>query len=194
MRLSLSDGFACSVSESDDDEEKMFMGKVLSVIHNKWFTLVCRILLGSLFTFGAAVKLPDIKMNSVNVVYEYGVLPIEPINIAAAWGYALPFLELLVGIAVLLGILTRLASLGGGLLGLSFVIGEGIVLSQGRDINCGCFGGLIDTMMSVTIYLSIAMVILGILVCTSPNRNFCSITDMIFQKFETIPKLLKVLS
>lgn len=168
--------------------------KLRSIIHNKWVTLVCRFLLGALFLVGASAKLPDIKMYSVNVVYEYGILPIQPVDIAAAFGYVLPFLELSVGLAVLLGILTRLASLGGALLGLSFALGEGIVLLQGRSIDCGCFGGLIDTMMSATIYLSIAMMLFGILVCTSPNRNFCSVTNMLFQKLTTIPKILKILS
>ena len=88
--------------------------------------------LGGLFIFTGAVKLQDIKLLSVNAVYEYGILPIEPVNLAAAFGYALPFLELFVGIALLLGVLTKLASLGGGLLGLSFSIGEAIVLLQGR--------------------------------------------------------------
>lgn len=172
----------------------MNVKRYCSVIHNKWFTLVCRFLLGALFLFGASVKLPNIKMYSVNVVYEYGILPIEPVNLAAAFGYVLPFLELLVGLAVLLGVLTRLASLGGGLLGLSFVLGEGIVLLQGRDINCGCFGGLIDTMMSQTIYLSIAMMFFGIQIFTSPNRNFCSVTDLWFRQLAAVPRLLRVLS
>jgi uncharacterized membrane protein YphA (DoxX/SURF4 family) len=152
---------------------------------------VLRILLGSLFIFGALVKLPDIKMNSVNVVYEYGVLPV---GLATVFGYLLPFLELAAGIAILFGVLTRLASLGGGLLGLSFAIGEGIVLSQGRDINCGCFGGVIDTMMSATIYLSIVMMAAGFLICTSPNRNFVSITSLVFNKLKAIPKILKIIS
>jgi uncharacterized membrane protein YphA (DoxX/SURF4 family) len=164
---------------------------ILSIIHNKWVTLAFRIILGALFIFGASVKLPNIKMYSVNVVYEYGILPV---GLAKVFGYLLPFLELAAGLAILFGVLTRLASVCGGLLGMSFAIGEGIVLSQGRNIDCGCFGGLIDTMMSATIYLSIVMMVFGLLICTSPNRNFVSITSLIFKKLKTIPKILKVLS
>jgi uncharacterized membrane protein YphA (DoxX/SURF4 family) len=151
------------------------MKKILSVLHNKWLTLIYRIFLGGLFIFTGAVKMQDIKLLSVNAVYEYGILPIEPVDLAAVFGYALPFLELLAGIAILLGILTKLASLGGGLLGLSFSIGEAIVLMQGRNIDCGCFGGVIDTLVAQTFYLSVAIVILAILILTSPNAKFCSV-------------------
>lgn len=89
-------------------------------------------------------------------MYEYGILSLEPIDFAAIFGYILSFAELTVGLALIFGVLTKLASLGGGLLGLSFVIGEGIVLLQGRDIDCGCFPGLMGTMVSQTIYLSAA--------------------------------------
>lgn len=153
------------------------MKKLLAILHNKWLTLIYRIFLGCLFIFTGAVKMADIKRLSVNAVYEYGILPLEPVDLAAAFGYALPFLELLVGIALLLGILTKLVSLGGGLLGLSFSIGEAIVLLQGRNIDCGCFGGVIDTLVAQTFYLSLAIVILSILIITSPNNKFCSIDN-----------------
>lgn len=165
--------------------------KFLAVLHNKWLTLICRLLLGALFLLGAVAKLPDIKVNSVNVVYEYALLPIEPIDFPLIFGYILPFAELGVGLLLVFGVLTKLAALGGGFMGLTFTLAEGIVLLQGRDIDCGCFGGLMGTMMSVTVYLSFAMIFLGLLVFTSPNRNFCSLTNMIFEKLGTVPPLLK---
>lgn len=163
-------------------EDNEAVEKILSIIHNKWFTLTCRLLLGFLFLFTACVKLPDIKMRSVNAVYEYGILPVEPVNLAAAFGYALPFLELFAGLALVLGILTRLAAIGGGLLGLSFTIGEAVVLLQGRNINCGCFGGIMDTLVSQTLYLSILIVVLSILIATSPNLNFLSLGNKLGMK------------
>lgn len=169
-------------------------GKFLTLLHNKWVTLFCRFFVGALFIVGAIAKLRDIKQYSVNVVYEYGLLPVEPVDVAAIFGYILPFAELGVGLALLFGVLTRLASLGGALMGLSFAAAEGIVLLQGRDINCGCFGGLIDTMMSVTIYLSALMMIFGLLVFTSPNRNFCSLTNVLFKDRTTMPKIIRSLS
>lgn len=163
------------------------------LLHNKWVALVSRILVGAIFIMGSTLKLPNIKLNSVNVVYEYGILPIEPIDLAAVFGYILPFAELAVGIAVLLGLVTRLSSFGGGLLGLSFVIGEGLVLLQGRDINCGCFPGLMGTMVSQTIYLSAAIILFSLIVFFSRNRDFLSINRLI-EKSSGLPKWIKALS
>lgn len=165
-----------------------------NIIHSKGVALASRILVGAIFILGSSLKLSDVKLNSVNVVYEYGILPIEPIDLAAVFGYILPFAELAVGIAVLLGVLTRLSSLGGGLLGLSFVIGEGLVLLQGRDIDCGCFPGLMGTMVSQTIYLSAAIILLSVIVFTSRNRNFFSLTSIIEKKCSGLPKWIKTLS
>lgn len=98
------------------------------------------------------------------------------------------------GIALLLGVLTRLASFGGGLLGLSFVIGEGLVLLQGRDMDCGCFPGLMGTMVSQTIYLSGAIILFSVIVFTSKNRNFFSLTSIMEKKCSGLPKWIKMLS
>jgi hypothetical protein len=163
------------------------------IIDNKWFAVVSRLLVGAILVLGSALKLPDIKLNSVNVVYEYGILPLEPIDFAAIFGYILPFAELAVGLALIFGVLPRLASLGGGLLGLSFVIGEGIVLMQGRDINCGCFPGLMGTMVSQTIYLSAAIILFSLIVFFSRNRDFLSINRLI-EKSSGLPKWIKALS
>jgi len=165
-----------------------------NILHSKWLALASRILLGAIFILAASLKLSDIKLNSVNVVYEYGILPVEPVDLAAIAGYILPFAELFVGVTVILGLVTRLAALGGGLLGLSFVIGEGIVLLQGRDLNCGCFPGLMGTMVSQTIYLSIALILLSAIVFFSRNRNFFSISGIIEKRNSAPTKWYKVLS
>lgn len=163
------------------------------IFGNKWFTLVSRILVGAILTLGSVLKLPDIKMNSVHVVYEYGILPIEPIDFAAIFGYILPFAELAAGLALILGVLIRLASVGGGLLGLSFVIGEGVVLLQGRDLDCGCFPGLMGTMVSQTIYLSAAIIIFALFVFLSNNRSFLSVDNIIKKKYPRLPQWVKTL-
>lgn len=170
------------------------MEKFRAFIQHKWVALICRFLLSALFLIGAFAKLQDVKLYSVNVVYEYGLLPVEPVDLAAAFGYVLPFVELGVGLALLFGVLTKLAALGGALMGLSFSIAEGLVLLSGRDIDCGCFGGLIDTLTSLTVYLSAAMMVMGLIIYKSPNRNSCSLTTILFTKFDEIPKILRLLS
>lgn len=171
------------------------MEKFYAVVQNKWVTFFSRIFIGGLFALGAGLKLQDVKQYSVNAVYEYGLLPTEPIDIAAIFGYILPYVEFVVGLCILFGVLTRLTSLLGSLMGLSFFSAEAIVLMQGRDLNCGCFPGLVGTMMSVTVYLSFFMMVLGFLIYKSPNRNFLSLTNVIFKdKDKSKPSLLQTWS
>jgi uncharacterized membrane protein YphA (DoxX/SURF4 family) len=74
------------------------------------------------------------------------------------------FTELLCGLGLLFGVLTRLAALGIALMSVSFFIAKVIVLSQGRDIKCGCFGAVVDTLASTTIYLDLPLTLLAIMV------------------------------
>jgi len=89
---------------------------------------------------------------------------ILPMYLARPFGLALPFIELLCGLGLLFGVLTRLSALGIGLLSLSFLTAKGIVLSQGRSADCGCFGAFGDTLSSVTIFLDLPMMLLAMLV------------------------------
>ena len=56
-------------------------------------------------------------------------------------GHALPILEILVGLCLLLGLLTRVAAGMSMLLLVAFVVGVGSAWARGLSIECGCFGG-----------------------------------------------------
>lgn len=120
-----------------------------------------RIILAILFLASALGKLVNLERYSVDAVYNFGILPIA---LARPFGLILPFLELLCALGLLLGILTRLSALGIGLMSLSFFIAKAYVLAQGRNIECGCFGAVIDTFISFTIYLDIPVLIMAVLV------------------------------
>jgi hypothetical protein len=53
---------------------------------------------------------------------------------------------------------------------LSFFIAKGIALSQGRSIDCGCFGAVIDTLASVTIFLDLPMMFFATIVIGAPSE------------------------
>ncbi len=97
----------------------------------------------------------------MNAVYFFVILPV---SLARPFGLALPFIELLCGLGLLFGVLTRLSALGIGLLSSSFFIAKAIVFSHGRSVNCGCFGAFGDTLASVTIFLDLPMMILAVVV------------------------------
>ena len=81
----------------------------------------------------------------------------------------MPFIELLCGLGLLFGVLTRLSALGIGLLSLSFFIAKAIVFLHGRSVDCGCFGAFGKTVASVTIFLDLPMIFFAMVVMWAPS-------------------------
>jgi putative oxidoreductase len=150
---------------------------IKSIEENRYAILVFRLILAVLFLVSSYGKLVDIERYSVDAVYNFGVLPMV---LARPFGLIMPFIELLCGLGLLFGVLTRLSALGIALMSIAFFIAKAIVLSQGRSIDCGCFGAVIDTLASVTIFMDIPMMVLALLVVFAPpsSRHWASIAKL----------------
>jgi uncharacterized membrane protein YphA (DoxX/SURF4 family) len=135
--------------------------------NNRYVVLVFRLIIAAIFLTSTYGKLVDIERYSVDAVYNFGILPL---GLARLFGLVMPFIELLCALGLLFGVLTRLSSLGVSLMSLSFFIAKAIVLSQGRSIECGCFGAVIDTLASVTIFLDLPIMFMALMVMFSPPR------------------------
>jgi len=129
--------------------------------NNHYVILVFRLILAGFFLLSSCGKLVDIERYSVDAVYNFGILPMA---LARPFGLVMPFIELLCGLGLLLGVLTRLAALGISMMSLSFFIAKAIVWSQGRSINCGCFGAVVDTLASVTIFMDLPVMFMALMV------------------------------
>ncbi len=129
---------------------------------------VFRLLLGGIFLLGSITKLVDIERYSVEAVYNFGILPV---GLAMLFGWVLPFIELLCGLGLLLGILTRLSALGTALMSISFFAAKAVVLSQGRNIDCGCFGGIISLLISDTMFMDVPMLLFSLSVMLAPAQG-----------------------
>jgi uncharacterized membrane protein YphA (DoxX/SURF4 family) len=138
-----------------------------SLTCNKNIVLVFRLLLAAIFLLGSFAKLVNIERYSVEVVYNFGILPR---GLAFLFGLALPFIELLCGLGLLLGILTRLSALGASLMSVAFFIAKALVLSQGRNIDCGCFGEVVSLLVSVSIFMDVPMLFLSLVVMLAPSQ------------------------
>ena len=130
--------------------------------------LIFRLIMAAMFLVSSYGKLVDIERYSVDAVYNFGVLPMA---LARPFGLVMPFIEGMCGLGLLFGVLTRLAALGICLMSVSFFIAKAIVLSQGRSINCGCFGAVIETLASVTIFMDVPMVFLSLVVMMAPLKT-----------------------
>lgn len=103
----------------------------------EWLGLVARLVTGGVWIWAGGAKLGD-SYQSVQAVRAYELLPeslVEPV------GYLLPVLEVVVGVALLLGLLTRGAAVLSALLFVVFIIGIASAWARGLEIDCGCFGG-----------------------------------------------------
>ncbi len=139
-----------------------------TLIENDYVVLVFRLIMAAMFLVSSYGKLVDIERYSVDAVYNFGVLPMV---LARPFGLVMPFIEGLCGLGLLFGVLTRLAALGIGLMSIAFFVAKAIVLSEGRSINCGCFGAVIDTLASVTIFMDIPMMFFALVVVMAPLKT-----------------------
>ncbi len=159
-------------------------GWVGAIIDNQYIVLICRLVLAAIFLVSSYGKLVDIERYSVDAVYNFGILPVEPVNLARFFGLIMPFIELLCGLGLLGGVLTRISALGVSLMSLAFFISKAVVLSQGRSIECGCFGAVVDTLASVTIYMDIPMLLLGLVIMFSNARHWLAIGALLPQTWK----------
>jgi uncharacterized membrane protein YphA (DoxX/SURF4 family) len=96
-----------------------------------------RIALGGLFIYAGASKLPDLEQ-FFGDVHHFGLTPWD---VSMALAMFLPWVEIVAGLAVLVG---RWLRNGGllivGALSLVFLVAIGSAWWRGLDLTCGCFG------------------------------------------------------
>jgi uncharacterized membrane protein YphA (DoxX/SURF4 family) len=104
---------------------------------SSWTRLAARLLLAGVWLFAGGAKVGDLQA-SVRAVHAYDVLPYAASRLVGA---ALPFVEIAVGVLLLVGFATRMASVvSAGLLAM-FIGGIAAAWARGLRIDCGCFGG-----------------------------------------------------
>ncbi|TYL45472.1 DoxX family membrane protein [Nocardioides sp. BGMRC 2183] len=102
-----------------------------------WLGLLARLVTGGVWLVAGALKVTTPEA-SINAVRAYQLLP--P-SLADLVGLVLPALEIAIGLALILGVLTRTAALLSAVLFVAFIIGIASVWARGIEIDCGCFGG-----------------------------------------------------
>lgn len=100
-------------------------------------TLLCRLLLGGVLLVAGGLKAFK-PSESASAVAAYKILPT---NLAHLIGYAMPWLEIALGILIIIGLTTRLAAVVGTAVMIIFITAIISVWARGILIDCGCFGG-----------------------------------------------------
>lgn len=100
------------------------------------FQLACRLVPAALFLWAGFAKAFD-RQGSILAVSAYDVLPESLVKPVAM---LLPWVEIAVGVLLVLGLFTRFAGLATAGLMSAFIVGLAQAKARGLKINCGCFG------------------------------------------------------
>jgi uncharacterized membrane protein YphA (DoxX/SURF4 family) len=102
-----------------------------------WIGFTSRLVLGGVLLAAGLLKYQHLDKSQM-AVRAYELLPIAIANVI---GIVLPFLEIGMGLLLILGAGTRIVGLAGAILMFIFVIGISQAWARGLSIDCGCFGG-----------------------------------------------------
>ena len=105
------------------------------LFYSNWIELFIRWLIGITFIYASYHKIVE-PAHFAKIIYGYYLFPEFIINLTAI---ILPFLELLSGIALILGIYPRSALLILESLLFAFIVALSINLIRGHNFDCGCF-------------------------------------------------------
>jgi uncharacterized membrane protein YphA (DoxX/SURF4 family) len=104
---------------------------------NRVLLVVCRVVLGAIFLYAAASKVPDMAAFAKDVA-NYRLLPAALVPWAAV---LVAGVEIAAGVALVTGFGARAAALVAATVLVAFIAGLSQALLRGIDLRCGCFGG-----------------------------------------------------
>ncbi|MGD9402478.1 MAG: MauE/DoxX family redox-associated membrane protein [bacterium] len=105
------------------------------VFSNKYVVFAARLILGVVFIYASLEKIQNPE-GFAQAIYNYRMVPESLINIMAI---LLPWLELICGILVIVGVFVRGSALLIGAMLAVFIVALSSALLRGLDISCGCF-------------------------------------------------------
>lgn len=108
----------------------------MKFLHNRWFLLGLRILIGGIFIYAGALKIGDPQAFGDSIA-TFQVLPPQLIGLIAL---ALPLFEILAGGALIFGQFRRHAAFALLILALAFAFFLTQAIIRGLQVDCGCFG------------------------------------------------------
>jgi len=102
-----------------------------------WLGLLARLVVGAVWLVAGVLKVGS-PSESIHSVEAYQIVP----DSVSQWiGVGLPAVELVIGIALVLGVFVRGASVISAILLAAYVVAIASVWARGIKIDCGCFGG-----------------------------------------------------
>jgi len=141
--------------------------------YQSWVALIARLVLGGVLLAAGLLKYKHLDKSQM-AVRAYELLPISLANFL---GIVLPFVEIGIGILLILGAAIRVSSILGAFLMFIFIIGISQAWVRGLSIDCGCFGGGGQVEPGTANYLpeilrDLGLALLGIYLFRFPQSKF----------------------
>ena len=141
--------------------------------YQPWLTLLARLILGGVLLAAGALKIGNLQKSAM-AVRAYEMLPVELANFL---GYALPWIEIGIGLLLIVGASVKVCGLLGAFTMLAFIIAIAQAWTRGLSIDCGCFGGGGTIDPEETKYLSeiirdIGLLAMGVFLYYFPKGKF----------------------
>lgn len=121
--------------------------------------LLARLGLAAVWLVSGLLKAVDPR-GTVVAVRAYQIFPESLVTVFAA---VLPFLEIALGVLLVLGLATRLSAILSAVVLVAFIAGVISAAARGLSIDCGCFGGGGDVAPGETAYTAEILRDLGFL-------------------------------
>ena len=136
-----------------------------SLLRNGHLIRICRVVMGVVFIAAALAKIGDVAAFGTQI-HNFRMMPIGLENLVAM---TLPWIELLAGLSLLLGIRPRSGGLIVTVLMAFFLVAVAVALGRGLDIECGCFGTADGTRVGISkLSQNLVMLILAFIGTQAP--------------------------
>ncbi len=156
------------------------MRLIKAFLANRWLVFAVRLILGGCFLAASISKLQYPDYFTATVV-AYGLLPD---NLAHLYGLLVPWVELIVGCALVLGFFPVIVSWLSILLAYSFAFAGIFNLVYSNQSGCGCFGKLLPLSTPVALTVDIVLIILAVeLLWQHAATGFCSVGALLHRNF-----------
>lgn len=125
---------------------------IKALFTSPWAALAFRLYIGSIFVFASMSKVVY-PAEFADSIANYQILPYWAVNVFAA---VLPWLEMICGVLLLIGVRVKSVALCIGAMLAMFTVAIAINLARGTPIACGCFSSLEDEMSPLTLLRDLA--------------------------------------
>jgi len=162
-----------STTDSTAPAQASEQGVTRWAVVQPWLSLVVRLAMAGILIAAAIPKMTN-SDESVVAVRAYRLVP-DPLE--SFVGVALPYLELVLALVLLVGVFVRWSAVLWLVMMAAFVFGVIWAWAKGYNIDCGCFGGGGDVDPSEVNYPMhllerAGFVVLGVFLLVFPRTNF----------------------